>query len=277
VLPGFVSRNKFKEVIMPGVLYEKKERVAYITINRPEAMNTMNREVWDGLAAAWVSVRDDPEVWVAVVTGAGERAFSVGGDLKEIGEAFAAAEREGRPVVLPIPQVNPMRGLAVWKPLIAAINGMALGGGMELAMACDIRIAAENAVFGLPESKAGLISGMGGTQRLARLVPFGIALQMMMTGESINAAEAHRIGLVNKVVPPAELMPTAEALANKICESAPLSVSAIKESASRGREMTLEEGLRLEQLITRDLLQTADSKEGTRAFVEKRKAQFQGK
>ncbi len=262
---------------MPGVLYEKKGRVAYITINRPEALNSMNREVWDALAAAWVSVRDDPEVWAAVVTGAGEKAFSVGGDLKEIGESFAAAEREGRPVTLPIPEVNPMRGLTVWKPFIAAINGLALGGGLELALACDIRIAAENASLGLPESKLGLIAGMGGTQRLARLVPLGIALQMMTTGESINAAEAYRIGLVNKVVPLAELMPTAEAMANKICENSPLSVRAIKESASRGREMTLEEGLRLEQSLTRDLLQTSDSKEGLKAFVEKRKAQYQGK
>lgn len=262
---------------MPGVLYEKKGRIACITINRPEAMNTMNREVWDGLAAAWISVRDDPEVWAAIVTAAGDKAFSVGGDLREIGVAFAAAEKEGRPVSLPIPEVNPMRGLTVWKPFIAAVNGMALGGGLELALACDIRIASENASFGLPEAKVGLIAGMGGTQRLARVLPLSIALQMLMTGDSINAAEAYRIGLVNKVVPSAELMPAAEALARKICDCAPLSVRAIKESACRGREMTLEEGLRLEQLLTRDLLQTADSKEGLKSFAEKRKPNYQGR
>lgn len=262
---------------MPAVLYEKKGKIAYITINRPEAMNTMNREVWDGLASAWIAVRDDPEVWVAIVTAAGEKAFSVGGDLREIGETFTKAEKEGTPVILPIPETNPMRGITVWKPIIAAVNGMALGGGMELALACDIRIASENASFGLPEVKVGLISGMGGTQRLARLVPLGVALEMLITGDAVNAAEALRIGLVNKVVPIAQLMPTAEALANKIAQNAPLSARMIKESACRGREMTLEEGLRLEQLITRALLQTADSKEGLKAFNEKRKPSFQGR
>jgi len=254
---------------MPTLIYDKKGRIAYITINRPEVRNAINSEVWDGLIKAWISVRDDPEVWVAIVTGAGDKAFSAGQDLKEIAEWMMIPEEKRPP--MPIPEITPMRGLEVWKPFIAAINGICTGGGLELAMACDIRIAADNARLGLAEVRQAIMPGMSGTQKLPRLVPLAKALEMLMTGDFIDAQEAYRIGLVNKVVPLAELMPTAEALANRICENGPLAVRAVKEAASRGIEMSLADGLRLEQEIAQRLSRSKDSKEGPRAFAEKRK------
>ncbi len=262
---------------MSGLLYEKKGNIAYITLNRPEAMNAINSEMWNALADAWISVRDDPEVWTAIVTGAGEKAFCTGADLKEMGAAFAEAIKSGKPPVVPIPYVTPMRGLQVWKPFIAAVNGMALGGGLELAMACDIRVAAEHVRLGVPEVKQGLIPGMSGTQKIPRLVPFGIAMEMLMTGEPITAQEAYRLGLVNRVVPAAELMSTAEAIANKINANGPVAVRAVKESAYRGIQMSLDDGLRFESLITLAVTQTEDALEGPKAFGEKRKPIFKGK
>jgi E-phenylitaconyl-CoA hydratase len=169
------------------------------------------------------------------------------------------------------------RGLTVWKPIIAAINGYCLAGGLELALACDIRIAAEHARLGLTEVLRGIIPGGGGTQRLPRLVPFGVALQLMLTGEHIDAAEAHRIGLVNKVVPAARLMDEAVAMAERICQNAPLSTRAIKEAAYRGMNGSLEDGLRIEAFLSRIIRTTEDSREGPRAFAEKRPAQFRGR
>ena len=260
---------------MPAVLYEKKGRIAYITLNRPEALNAINREAWDGLTKAWIEVRDDPEVWIAIVTGAGDKAFSAGADLKEIGEFLMMPEDKRPPSV--VPDITPMRGLEVWKPFIAAINGIATGGGLELAMACDIRIAAENARFGLAEVRQALMPSMSGTQRLPRLIPFGKALEILMTGDFIDAQEAYRLGLVNRVVPLKELMPTAEALANRICENGPLAVRAIKEAAYRGIQMSLAEGIRLEEYVSRTLTATQDAKEGPRAFAEKRKPVYKGR
>jgi len=254
---------------MPALIYEKKGRIAYITLNRPEVRNAMNSELWNGLVKAWIDVRDDPEVWVAIVTGAGDKAFSAGQDLKEVAEWMMTPEEKRPP--FPIPEVNPMCGLMVWKPFIAAINGLCIGGGLELAMACDIRIAADNARLGLAEVRQGIISGNSGTQKLPRLVPFAKALEMLMTGEFIDAQEAYHIGLVNKVVPLAELMPAAEALANQICENGPLAVRAVKELAYRGIEMSLAEGLRLEQEIGGRLSKSKDAREGPQAFAEKRK------
>ncbi|MDP2718492.1 MAG: enoyl-CoA hydratase-related protein [Dehalococcoidia bacterium] len=263
---------------MSVLLYEKKDRIAYITLNRPEAMNSINAEMWDALTQAWIDVRDDPEVWTAIVTAAGEKAFCTGADLKEMGAVFAEAIKLGKPPTVPIPYITPMRGgLNVWKPFIAAINGIALGGGLELAMACDIRIAAEHAKMGVPEVKQGLIPGMSGTQKIPRLVPFGAAMEMLMTGDAITAQEAYRLGLVNRVVPAAELLSTAEALARKINENGPVAVRAVKESAYRGIQMSLEDGLRFESLITVAVTQTEDAMEGPRAFIEKRKPVFKGK
>jgi E-phenylitaconyl-CoA hydratase len=259
---------------MPALIYEKKGRIAYITLNRPEARNAMNFEVWDGLVKAWMEIRDNPDVWAAIVTGAGDKAFSAGQDLKEVVE-WMKKPADQRPAQ-PVPEVNPMRGLQTWKPIIAAINGICTGGGLELAMACDIRIAADNARLGLAEVKQSLIPGNSGTQKLIRLVPFARALEMLMTGDFIDAQEAYRLGLVNKVVPFDQLVPQAETLANQICQNGPLAVRAVKELAYRGIEMSLAEGLRLEVEIGQRLVSSEDAKEGPRAFAEKRKPIWRG-
>ncbi len=260
---------------MPAVLYEKKGHIAYITLNRPEARNAINSEAWEGLINAWISVRDDREVRIAIVTGAGDKAFSAGADLKEIAQWMMMPE-EQRPLS-PVPEITPMRGLEVWKPFIAAINGIATGGGLELAMACDIRIAAENATLGLREVKQALMPSMSGTQRLPRLVPFCKAMEILLTGDFIDAQEAYRIGLVNKVVPLAGLMLAAEELANRIAENGPLAVMAIKEVAYRGMQMSLADGIRLEQYFSKSLGASEDSKEGAIAFAQKRKPEFKGR
>jgi enoyl-CoA hydratase/carnithine racemase len=253
---------------MPALIYEKKGRIAYITLNRPEVLNAMNSEVWSGLVKAWEGVRDDPDVWVAIVTGSGDRAFCAGQDLRELGAWLSTPiDRRSGP---PIPDISPMRGMQVWKPFIAAINGICTGGGLELAMACDIRIAADNAKLGLAEVKRGVIAGNSGTQRLIRLVPFAKALEMLFTGDFIDANEAYRIQLVNKVVPFDLLLPEANTLAHRICQNGPLAVRAVKELAYRGKEMTLEDGLQLELKISQRVASTDDAREGPRAFSEKR-------
>ncbi len=263
---------------MPDVLYERRDRLAIITLNRPEALNALNSSLRRDLLDAFVSFRDDPGAWVAIVTGSGDRAFSAGADLKEM-SAGRQAELAGEPVdpFWEAERVALNRGLTIWKPIIAAINGFCLAGGLELALACDMRIAVDHARFGLTEVLRGILPGGGGTQRLPRIVPFGIALQMMLTGEHIDAAEAYRIGLVNKVVPSATLMAEAVALAERICANAPLSTRAIKESAYRGMNGSLEEGLRVESLLSRIIRTTDDSREGPRAFAEKRPAAFKGR
>lgn len=260
---------------MSALVYEKKGRIAYITLNRPEARNAMNAEVWDGLIKAWTDVGNDPEVWVAIVTGAGDKAFCSGQDLKEVVE-WMKIPADKRPAQ-PLPEINPMRGMRVWKPFIAAVNGICTGGGLELAMACDIRIAADTARLGLAEVKQSVIPANSGTQKLIRLVSFGKALEMLITGDFIDAQEAYRVGLVNKVVPFAQLMPEAEALANRICENGPVAVRAVKELAYRGIEVPLAEGLRLEIEMSKKLALTEDSQEGARAFGEKRKPAWKGR
>jgi E-phenylitaconyl-CoA hydratase len=260
---------------MSALIYEKKGRTAYITLNRPEVLNAMNSEMWGALLKAWVDIRDDPDVWVAIVTGAGNKAFCAGQDLKELGAwLITPHDRRSAP---PIPDISPMRGMQVWKPFIAAINGVCAGGGLELAMACDIRIAANTARLGLAEVKRGVIAGNSGTQKLIRLVPFAKALEMLMTGELVDASEAYRIQLVNRVVPLDLLIPEAEALASLICENGPVAVRAVKELAYRGTEMRLEDGLELELEISRRVASTEDASEGPRAFAEKRKPNWKGR
>ena len=261
---------------MPVLLYEKKDHIAYITLNRPEVMNALNSELWRALTDAWISVRDDPEVWTAIVTGVGDRAFCAGQDLKEVAKVMMEAAA-GEPIPEIVPEIMPMRGLEVYKPFIAAINGVATGGGLELAMACDIRIAADTARLGLREVVQSLMPGAGGTQRLPRFVPFGIAMEILMTGDFISADEAYRIGLVNRVVPQAELMPAAEALAKRINENGPLAVRAAKEAAYRGIRMPLDDGLRFERLMIQSLLMSEDAKEGPLAFAQKRKPEYKGR
>ena len=260
---------------MPAFIYEKKGRIAYLTINRPEARNAMNREVWDGLVKAWKDVGDNPDIWAAIVTATGDKAFSSGQDLKEMAEWMAIPENKRPP--MPLPEVNPMRGMQVWKPFIAAINGLCIGGGLELAMACDLRVAASTARLGLAEVKSAVIPGNSGSQKLPRLIPFAKALELLMTGDLMEAEEACRLGLVNKVVPFDQLMPEAEALANRICENGPLAVRAVKELAYRGIEMSLADGLRLELEIGARLSKSEDSMEGPRAFTEKRKPVWKGR
>ncbi len=262
---------------MSVVLLEKKDKIATIILNRPEAYNALNHEVWREITNMWIELKDNPEVWTIILSGAGDKAFCAGQDLKEMAQLKKEAEREGRPFVSAMPEVSPGKYLEMPKPVIAAINGFAIGGGLELALACDIRIAADDARLGLREVCQALIPGAGGTQRLPRFIPFGLALEILMTGDLISAQEAYRIGLVNKVVSPAELMPTAHALANKINENGPLAVRAVKEAAYKGMEMHLHEGLRFETLLLSKVRQSEDAWEGPMAFAEKRKPNYKGK
>jgi E-phenylitaconyl-CoA hydratase len=255
-----------------ALIYEKKDRIAYITINRPEAMNAMDPETYTELSEAWMDVRDDPDVWVAIITGAGDKAFSTGADLKKtIGrpvEAWHFWQTQEEQIL--------NRGLEVWKPIIAAVNGYCLAGGMTLLLATDIRIAVEHATFGLSEVSRGILPGNGGTQRTIQQLPYPIAMYFLLTGERMNAEDALRAGLINKVVPLHDLMAEAERIARRICENAPLAVRAIKELAVRGQYLPIEYGLRLEQSIQRVLSSTDDAKEGPRAFAEKRKPSYTG-
>ena len=255
-----------------AVDYKKEGRIAIFTINRPEARNAVNLEVLRELHETMVDFRDDPDLWVGIITGAGEKAFSAGADIKET----LPFVREHRGAPWAIPPI-PMRGLDIWKPLIAAINGFALGGGLEIALICDIRIASENASFGTPEIGLGLIPAWGGTQRLPRMIPWCKAAEILLMGRPIDAQEAYRIGLVNKVVPPEEVMSTAKEWAEVICQAGPLAVRAAKEAMIRGTSMPLEQGLRLEHSLNDLCLGTKDFNEGITAFVEKRKAVYRAK
>lgn len=252
--------------------YTKEGRIAIFTINRPEAYNAIDVSTNQELRDALVDFRDDPELWVGIITGAGEKAFCGGADIKNMIPFMK--EMRNRPGEFP---TTLMRGLELWKPVIAAINGVALGGGLEIALACDIRIAAENARLGTPEVTLGLIPGWGGTQRLPRMVPWCKAAEIILMGKPIDAQEAYRIGLVNKIVPLPELMPTARKWAEDICKAGPLAIRAAKEAMIRGTSMALEDGLRLENSLFAGLLDTEDFDEGMTAFTEKRKPVFRAR
>ncbi|MFQ5342105.1 MAG: enoyl-CoA hydratase/isomerase family protein [Anaerolineae bacterium] len=259
--------------------YEKQDRIAVVTLNRPEAMNALDLEMSDRLAEIWREVRDDRDVWVAILTGAGDRAFCAGADLKKMGEYYQSmTPLQRRQQAEQEPGLGGItRNLWVPKPIIAAVNGHCLAGGLELALACDLRVAAEHATFGLTEVRWGIIPGAGGTQRLPRLIPVGVALEMILTAQPITAQRAYQVGLVNRVVPLAELMSTALALAEAICANAPLAVRTAKEAVWRGLDLPLEKGLRLAALLGEPLRQTEDVQEGLRAFREKRKPKFKGR
>src|SRR5215212_3449477 len=223
------------------VNYEKRGRIAYITIDRPEVMNALHLEAHLELTEIWEDFRDDPELWVAILSGAGERAFSAGNDLKATAERTAAGtdvQGRARP---PFGRIT--RDFDCPKPMIAAVNGVAVGGGLELALACDLVIAADHARFGLPEPRVGLFAGAGGIHRIARQVPFKHAMGLLLTGRIIQADEAYRIGLVNEVVPVAELMPAAERWAAEILECSPLSLRLTKEAALDGLQHSVDEAL----------------------------------
>jgi len=252
--------------------YRKEGRIAIFTINRPGALNALDMEAIHQLHKAMVDFRDDPKLWVGIITGVGEKAFCAGADVKDA-VPFIKRHRDS-PWAFP---ATPMRGLELWKPLIAAINGLALGGGLEIALACDIRIASENARLGTPEVTIGVIPGWGGTQRLPRMIPWCKAAEILLAGKIIDAQEAYRIGLVNEVVPQNALITAAKKWAEGFCRAAPLAVRAVKEAMVRGYSMTLEEGLRLEQSLLAYIMGTEDFKEGNRAFTEKRKPAYKAK
>jgi len=255
------------------VIYDVEDKIARVTINRPEAMNAMDADVYAELSRAWTDVRDNPDVWVAIITGAGEKAFTAGADLK----TRITQTRERADFFLTQKDMILNRGLDVWKPVIAAVNGYCLAGGMTLLFATDIRIAASHAVFELSEVKRGILPGNGGTQRALRQLPYAIAMEMLLLGRRLTADEALGYGLVNRVVPLAELMPTAEAYAQKLCENGPLALRAVKELAIRSQSVPLEHGLRLEEAFQEFLRTTEDAKEGPRAFAEKRKPAYKAR
>jgi enoyl-CoA hydratase len=256
-----------------NIIVEKKNARAYVTVNRPKVLNALNMATMEELRAAFHDLKNDPAIRVVIFTGSGEKAFIAGADIGELANNDAVSGKEythrGQNVL------NLIENLG--KPVIACINGFALGGGCEIAMACTLRLASENAKMGQPEVKLGIIPGYGGTQRLPRLVGKGMAMQMVLAGEMITAQEAHRIGLVNEIVPAGELIRRAEAIAAKIVANAPLAVQYAMEAVNRGMEMTLAEGLYLEAVLFGVACATEDKSEGTRAFLEKRTPVFKGK
>ncbi len=252
--------------------YQKDGRIAIFTINRPTSSNALDVEAIHQLHEAMVDFRDNPELWVGILTGAGEKAFCCGADVKEL---FSfSIEHPGELQAVP---ATPMRGLELWKPLIAAINGVALGGGLEITLACDIRVASESSKFGTPEVTLGLIPGWGGTQRLPRMLPKCKAAEMLLMGKIIDAKEAYRIGLVNAVVSQNAVMRKSKEWAEVICKAAPLSVRAAKEAMVKGASMPLEDGLKLEMSLQRYLMGTGDYRDGIAAFVQKRRPVYKGK
>jgi enoyl-CoA hydratase len=260
------------ETTFANILYEKKGAIAYVTLNRPKVMNALSHATWEDLEAAFEAARDDDAVHGVILTGAGDKAFIAGADISELAHVTAVEAEQSSAYGQNV--LNLIENLG--KPVVAAINGFALGGGCETAMACTIRIASENARFGQPEVKLGVIPGGGGTQRLPRLVGKGRALQLILSGEIISAQEAYRIGLVNEVVPAAQLITRAEAILKQIFSNAPLAVKYSLEAVNKGLETSQAEGLSLEASLFGLCAGTEDKKEGTSAFLEKRKAQFKG-
>lgn len=246
--------------------------IAVITINRPEKRNALDAEHYQALSEAWSRVRDDDAVRVAIVTGAGDKVFSAGADLKSwIGRKAPMSElwQTQKGMLL-------NRGLEIWKPVIAAVNGHCLAGGMTLMLATDLRVTAEHATFALSEVKRGIIPANGGTQRLPAQLPHAIAMELLLIGDAIDAQTAAQWGLVNRVVPGDQVMETALDLARRIAANAPLAVQAIKELALRGQHEGLAAGLRFEQFVQNVLQRTDDAAEGRQAFADKRPARFTG-
>jgi len=255
-----------------AVDYQKEGKVAVFTLNRPEALNAIDPETAEELTKAFNDFKKDDDLLVGIITGTGHKAFSIGADVQTM-----------------LPQLKKFRGqsnseplnlvdvLNSWKPMIAAINGAALCGGLEIALACDLKIASESAIFGTPEVTLGLIPGWGGTQRLPRIIPLARAAELLLTGKPVSAQEAYRIGLINKVVPFSELMPTAKVIAETICRRAPLAVRAAKQAMIQGIDVSLEDGLKLERKLNNFLVNTDDFDEGCKAYIEKRQPVFRGK
>lgn len=253
--------------------FDLQDGIATVTINRPERMNAMDADHYKGLSDAWQRVRDDADVRVAIITGAGEKSFTAGADIK----SFLAAPPGLEEMWLTQKDQLLNRGLEVWKPIIAAVNGYCLGGGMTLLLATDVRLAAPHATFSLAEVKRGVIAGNGGTQRILSQLPYAVGMEMVLTGDAMDAETAARWGLVNRVVAADALMDEALKVAEKIAANAPLATQAAKELAVRARDMPLPVGLRFEQMVNRMLQFTEDAVEGPKAFSEKRAPAFKGK
>jgi enoyl-CoA hydratase len=256
-----------------NLIVEQKDEIAIVTINRPKVLNALNQKTLEELADGMIGLKADERIRAVILTGAGEKSFVAGADISELEKLDPLSAQEtarfGQRVTRIIESVG--------KPVIAAINGFALGGGCELAMACTVRLASEKAKLGQPEVKLGLIPGYGGTQRLARLVGWGRALEMILTGDPISADEAHRIGLVNRVIPAEELMTEAEKLAKAMASVGPVAVRLAMEAVYGGYGLTPDDGLEWEASQFGLVYATEDAKEGLKAFLEKRPAEFKGK
>jgi enoyl-CoA hydratase/carnithine racemase len=271
--PSTAGEQPAHEPALENVQYTEKDGIAYVTVNRPKVLNALNMPTWVDLRTAFEHARGRAAVRGVILTGTGDKAFIAGADINVLAHftAFGAAEssRFGQEVLDLIENLG--------KPVIAAVNGVALGGGCETALACTMRIAVEGATFGQPEVKLGLLPGGGGTQRLPRLVGKGRALQLILSGETINAQEAYRIGLINEVVPAGNLIPRAEAILKQISANAPIAVKLALEAVNRGMEASQSEGLLLEASYFGLCAATEDMKEGTNAFLQKRVPQFHGR
>jgi enoyl-CoA hydratase len=259
--------------LFENILFAKTGAIAYVTVNRPQVLNALNAATLEELHVAFTAIKNDPAVRVAILTGAGEKAFIAGADITELQKLDAVAAKNYAHQGQAVGDLLEHLG----KPVIAGINGFALGGGCEIALACTLRLASDHAKLGQPEVKLGLMPGFGGTQRLPRLIGKGPALQLLLTGEMIPAQEAWRIGLVNEVTSPAELIPRAEAIAQKIIANAPLAIQFTMEAVNQGQDMSLADGLYVEATLFGLCGGTEDKNEGTAAFLEKRAAKFKGR
>ena len=257
-----------------AVTYEKKNQIAVLTMNRPEAMNVVNGVMRKELKRLFLDFRDDTDARVLIITGSGEKAFSTGADLKEMAahtSGEASADKNISEEMSTVMSLN----YGITKPIIAAINGLAIGGGLEIALGCDLRIASDNARMGFFEPKRGIMPSAGGVVRLPRMVPLAVAMEILLIGDLISSQEAYRVGLVNRVVPSSQLMNTAQQMAEKLVECAPLALKSIKQTVFNTLDMSLNEALRGN--FGSELFATDDVKEGTAAFIERRKPVWKGR
>ncbi|HCF74808.1 MAG: enoyl-CoA hydratase-related protein [Arenicellales bacterium] len=254
-----------------SIRFEREGRLAWVTIDRPEAMNALDMAHNEELNRVWAEFRDDQDLWVAILTGAGNKAFSAGADLKTLIPA------QGEGVMEDWNFGGITRGFKTFKPIIAAVNGVALAGGLEMVLACDLRVAADHARLGLAEVKWAIIPGAGGTQRLPRAIPLARAMEMILTGDPITADEAYQLGLVNRVVSADSLMAEARSLAETLLARGPLALRAAKQAVLEGASLSFDQGLALELDLFSKVMRTEDAAEGPRAFAEKRSPKFQGR
>ena len=268
---------------MADLIYEKSDGIATITMNRPERRNAISPEMMVRLGEAWVDFRDDPDLRVAILTGAGSEAFCVGGDLAALIPLFTGARPpEGewdRRLMdnLEFTMTSLLKGFELYKPIVAAVNGVATAGGCEILQATDIRVASRNARFGLAEAKRGLVPGGGSLVRLARQIPYAKAMEILLTGELMPAEEAWRIGLVNEIVEPDQVLPRAREIASKLAQCGPFALRKIKEAVLRTSGIPLADAFAIENQISAEVMASEDAREGPRAFLEKRPPRYQGR